>query len=153
MKRFHNRRDATREAGGKTCEYLQEGTIMKRKLLVVLFVILLVSAVSVQAGGPPQPQYIEEPIHVSKDTSAYDYADNVRKASDHGCDDYWAIFYSTYPNLPGGVWADNLINQWHINQHNGLDGYFRCNPYDGCTTYLCTKHGWGADAWSVKVRW
>lgn len=68
---------------------------MKRKLLVLLFVVLvlLVSVMSAQAGGPPQPQYIEEPIHVPKDTSAYDYADNVKKASDHGCDDYWAIFY------------------------------------------------------------
>lgn len=125
-------------------------------LAFVLVVMLSVESGAVLAQKPPPGgpgiQAIEEPIHVPKDTSAYDYADNVRKASDHGCNDYWAIFYSNYPNLPGGVWADNVINQWHINRHNGLDGYFRC-AYGQCITYLCTQHESGANAWSVKVRW
>lgn len=126
-----------------------------------LAVFVLLMMLSIKSGavlaqepppGDPGIQAIEDTIHVPMDTSAYDYADNVMRAGDHGCNDYWAIFHSNYPNLPGGVWADNLINQGHIILHNGLDGYFRCGNGQ-CTTYLCTKHGGGANAWSVKGRW
>ncbi len=134
---------------------------MRRIKFLSVFVLpaLLLSAglgtVMAQEPPPDGPiiRAIEDVIFVPKDTDAYDYADNVRNASDHGCNDYWAIFYSSYPNLPGGVWADNWINQAHITWNGGLDGYFRCVPGGSCTTYLCTKHGAGANAWSVQVSW
>jgi len=135
----------------------------------VLLVLLLSAGVGMVMAQEPPPggpiiRAIEDTIFVPKDPSANDYADDVRKAGDHGCNDYWAVFYSSYPNLPGGVWADNGYNQLHIDSHPsppgpGLDGYFRCNPGGSCTTYLCTKHGWyawppgHADAWTVKVSW
>ena len=137
-------------------------------VFVLLALLLSVGPGAVVAQEPPPGgpiiRAIEDVIFVPKDTDAYDYADNVRNASDHGCNDYWAIFYSSYPNLPGGVWGDNGYNQLHIDSHPsppgpGLDGYFRCNPGGSCTTYLCTKHGWyvwppgHADAWTVKVSW
>jgi hypothetical protein len=68
-----------------------------------------------------------------------------------GCDDYVAIFRTTYPNLPDGVWADNVVNQLHILNSDGLNGYFSCNPGGYCYTYLCTKHEGAANAWSVKI--
>jgi hypothetical protein len=129
------------------------------RLVFVLLALLMsvgIPGAMAQEGLPPDGpsiEAIEEPIHVYKDTSAYDYADNVKRAGDHGCNDYWAVFNSGYPNLPAGVWADNIANQGHITLHNGLDGYFRCDPYGGCKTYLCTKHGGLANAWTVKVKW
>lgn len=128
-------------------------------VFVLLALLLSVGSGAVIAQEPPPDgpsiRGLYGTIHVPKDTGAYDYADDVRKAYDHGCDDYWAVFHSDYINLPSGVWADNLINQWHINDQKppGLNGYYRCSPYGGCITYLCTKHGWGANAWTVKVRW
>jgi hypothetical protein len=141
-----------------------------RKMKFVSMFVLLTLLLSATSGAvmaqerPPEGESESNPhsmetrsivgsISVPKDTSAYDYADSVRDASDHGCDDHWAVFYSTYPDLPTGVWADNAINQWHINDNGGLNGYFRCNPSGSCTTYLCTKHGTSANAWTVKVRW
>ena len=131
-------------------------------LLVFVLLALLLSAglgmVLAQEPPPPDDFSIEGlygTIHVPKDESAYDYADDVRRAYSHGCNDYWAVFYSDWVNLPSGVWADNSFNQWHINRQRppGLNGYYRCSPDGGCITYLCTKHGWGANAWSVRVRW
>lgn len=126
-------------------------------VFVLLALLLSAGASAVIAQEPPPPddsiRGLYGTIFVPKDTSAYDYADDVRKAYSHGCNDYWAVFYSGYINLPNGVWADNPINRLHINDHGGLHGYYRCSPYGGCITYLCTKHGWGANAWTVKVRW
>ena len=62
-----------------------------------IIIALFVGAVLAQAGSPPQPQSIEGSIHVPKDTGADDYADNVRKANDHGCNDCWAIFIRRIP--------------------------------------------------------
>lgn len=129
-------------------------------VFALLALLLGASSGAVVAQEPPPP---DDPstrgfygtIHVPKDESAYDYADDVREAHSHGCNDYWAVFYSAWVDLPSGVWADNLVNQQHINRQDppGLYGYYRCSPDGGCITYLCTKHGWGANAWSVKVRW
>lgn len=62
---------------------------MQPKLLVMVVVTLVLLAfagivLAQEVNGPPQPQFIEDTIHVPKDTGADDYADNVRKANDHG---------------------------------------------------------------------
>ena len=128
---------------------------MKGKRVRLLLVVLTLAALSVTAisAGGPQPLYIEEPIHVPKNTSSNVYPNNVQDASDHGCDDWWAVWNSSNWNLPGGVWADNLLNQAHITLHNGLDGYFRCYDGGSCYTKLCSKHGGLYNAWSEKVRY
>jgi hypothetical protein len=128
-----------------------------RKLIFLLWLILAISvlSVAVQASGgePPQPLYIEDTIHVYPDQHANVSPNDVRKANDHGCNDYWAIYYSTGWRLPTGVWSWNPVNLAHIQAHNGLDGYFRCYSSGYCITYLCTKDKGPADAWSVKVKY
>ncbi len=123
---------------------------MGKRLVILMFVAaaLCITTVGVWAG----PQYIEDSIHVPKDTSANVYTVNVFPANDHGCNDYWAQFNSGAGTLPRGVWADNFWNQLHIDAHSGLDGYFICWP-TSCVTYLCTKHGGLYDASTVKVRY
>lgn len=91
-------------------------------------------------------------IHVNKNTSAYKGPNNVRNANDHGCNDYWADFYYVNENKLNslGVWATNWINQAHINNHNGLDGFYECTG-GLCNVHLCTKNTLGANAWSVRL--
>jgi len=133
---------------------------MSRVLQLITLNIIIIFAISTIALAQPpnptnihvSPDMIEDTIHVPKDTSANDFADNKKNADDHGCNDAWAIFNSGPSQLPSGVWASNIVNQLHITQHDGLDGYFRCSSY-GCMTYLCTKDEWPANALSVKVKW
>lgn len=128
---------------------------MKGKMIRFLLVTLILVAFSVVAvcADGEGIDYIEDSIHVAKNTSGWDYPDAVQWASDHGCNDAWAKWDATNWNLPGGVWADNLLNQAHINAHNGLDGWFWCDSYGNCHTYLCSKHGGLYDAWTEKVTW
>ncbi|MEM4724948.1 MAG: hypothetical protein QXP01_08050 [Candidatus Hadarchaeum sp.] len=126
--------------------------------LVIILINVTISAVAYPEDPPngknPAPNAIVDTIFVPKNTSASVGPYNVRKAGDHGCNDYFAIFRTTYPNLPDGVWATNAANQAHINNvkpHPGLNGYFSCDPGGYCYTYLCTKGDWPASAWSVRI--
>jgi len=131
---------------------------MKLLSVFVLLALLLSAGPGTVTGQEPPPgtpgiQVIQDTIFVPKNTSASVPPYNVRRAGDHGCNDYFAIFRTTYPNLPDGVWATNLCNQSHINltQPPGLYGYFSCNPGGYCYTYLCTKGNWPCNAGSVRI--
>ena len=85
-------------------------------VLLTLLLSVVPGAVVAQAPSPGDPgtRAIVDTITLPEDHNAYDYADDVRRAGDHGGDDYWAIFYSGPYELPAGVWADSWINQGHI---------------------------------------
>jgi len=97
----------------------------------------------------------EGSIHVPKNTSANISPNATRDANDHGCDDWWADFYSVPEDKLGslGVWSTNLLNQLHIDTRTppGLDGFYECSG-GYCTVHLCTKDGWGFNAGSIRLR-
>lgn len=91
-------------------------------------------------------------IHAQKREWSNQPPDFVHWANEWGCNDAWAgwnnVSSTKIFNL--GVWSTNWINQAHINLHNGLDGIASC-VNQNCTVRLCSKHTFGANAWSEKL--
>ena len=118
----------------------------------VLSTFVLIVAMSVVIAGTALAW--DESISLSINSSAATYPNSVYKANDPGCNDYFAVYnYLSY--RPTKAYSSNALNYGHMlangGQQHGFLNYALVTGNPPYNVYLCVKHGWGANGWSVRI--